>query len=97
VIFLFLINLEGHVNITNVVVKEKRGMNLYYSRKKPLEDVPEEITAVWSCPDDNCKGWMRDNFTFSIVPICPQCQSEMVKSERMLAAVVNTSPNQLKQ
>ncbi|MBB6672207.1 cold-shock protein [Cohnella nanjingensis] len=69
---------------------------MYYSRKRPLEDLPEEITAIWSCPGASCNGWMRDNFTFSIAPVCSQCQSEMVKSERMLATVVNTSPNQLK-
>ncbi|RKP49973.1 hypothetical protein D7Z26_19335 [Cohnella endophytica] len=69
---------------------------MYNSRKKPLEDVPMELTVIWSCSDENCKGWMRDNFVFSMVPVCPQCQSNMIKSERMLAAVVNTSPNQLK-
>ncbi|QMV42701.1 cold-shock protein [Cohnella cholangitidis] len=69
---------------------------MYYSRKKPPEDVPSELTAIWSCSDENCKGWMRDNFAFSMAPVCPLCQSPMVRSERMLAAVVNTSPNQLK-
>ncbi|MFK7693018.1 cold-shock protein [Paenibacillus sp. HJGM_3] len=72
-------------------------MHLYYSRKRPFEDLPVEVTAIWSCPNENCKGWMRDNFTFSIAPVCAQCQSEMVKCERMLAALENTSPNQLKQ
>lgn len=71
-------------------------MYLYYSRKRPLEELPEEITAIWTCPGENCKGWMRDNFTFSIVPICPQCKAEMVRSEKMLAMIENTSPNQLK-
>ncbi|PRX73038.1 cold-inducible protein YdjO [Cohnella sp. SGD-V74] len=71
-------------------------MYLYYSRKRPLEELPEEITAIWTCAGENCKGWMRDNFTFSIVPICPQCKAEMVRSEKMLATIENTSPNQLK-
>ncbi|MWC30757.1 cold-shock protein [Paenibacillus sp. MMS18-CY102] len=70
---------------------------MYYSRKRPVEDVPNELTAVWSCTDDNCKGWMRDNFALSVAPVCSLCQSEMVKSEKMLVAVVNTSPNQVKQ
>jgi hypothetical protein len=34
---------------------------------------------------------MRDNFTFSAAPVCVLCQSPMVKGERMLAAIVNTS------
>ncbi|WP_239616352.1 cold-shock protein [Cohnella mopanensis] len=69
---------------------------MYYSRKKPLEDIPNELTAIWACSDENCKGWMRDNFAFAIAPVCSLCQSPMVRSERMLAAIVNTSPNQLK-
>ncbi|WP_027086267.1 cold-shock protein [Cohnella panacarvi] len=69
---------------------------MYHSRKKPLEDLPEELTAIWSCTKENCRGWMRDNFVFSIVPICSLCQSEMVKGEKMLAMVMNTSPLQIK-
>ncbi|WP_211748768.1 cold-shock protein [Paenibacillus sp. Marseille-Q4541] len=69
---------------------------MYNSRRKPAEEVPMELTAIWSCSSDNCKGWMRDNFVFSVVPVCPQCKSDMVKDERMLAAVTNTSPNQNK-
>ncbi|CAM3765484.1 cold-shock protein [Cohnella lubricantis] len=65
---------------------------MHYSKKRPLEDVLQEQTAIWSCPNENCKGWMRDNFTFSSTPICSQCQAKMVKGERMLAAVLNTSP-----
>ncbi|RED57141.1 cold-inducible protein YdjO [Cohnella lupini] len=70
---------------------------MYYSRKRPIEDIPQVLTEIWSCADENCKGWMRDNFSFSIAPVCAQCQSQMFKNERMVAAVVNTSPNQIKQ
>ncbi|RKN75800.1 cold-shock protein [Paenibacillus ginsengarvi] len=69
---------------------------MYNSRKRPSEDLPTERTVIWSCSDENCNGWMRENFAFSNVPVCPKCQSKMVKSERMLAVVVNTSPNQPK-
>jgi len=64
---------------------------MYYSRKRLPEDTPQELTAIWSCSDEKCKGWMRDNFSFSATPVCPQCQSKMVKGEKMLTAVVNTS------
>jgi hypothetical protein len=70
---------------------------MYNSRKKPLEELPEELTAIWSCTNDSCKGWTRDNFSFSVQPICPLCQSEMVKGEKMLAILVNTSPSQNKE
>jgi hypothetical protein len=69
---------------------------MYNSRKKPLEDIPEEMTAIWSCTNESCKGWMRDNFAFSVQPTCIQCQSVMVKSEKKLAVLLNTSPNQSK-
>lgn len=69
---------------------------MYNSRKKPLEDIPEEITAIWSCTNDSCNGWMRDNFSFAAEPVCPQCNSSMAKSEKKLTVLVNTSPNQSK-
>lgn len=69
---------------------------MYNSRKKQTEEIPMELTAIWSCSNDECKGWMRDNFVFSDVPVCPQCQSSMIKDEKMLAAVINTSPSQNK-
>lgn len=65
---------------------------MYNSRKKPLEDVPTELTAIWKCSNENCKGWMRDNFTFSTSPVCTQCNSAMVKEEKMLEVLENTSP-----
>ncbi|WP_127533926.1 cold-shock protein [Paenibacillus kobensis] len=69
---------------------------MYYSRKRSLEDIPEALTAIWSCTEENCRGWMRDNFVFSVVPVCSLCQSEMIRGEKMLAVVVNTSPLQIK-
>ncbi|WP_166240930.1 cold-shock protein [Paenibacillus turpanensis] len=69
---------------------------MYYSRKRPTEDLPEEITAIWSCTNEKCNGWMRDNFVFLIQPTCVQCQSLMEKGEKKLSIVVNTSPFQKK-
>ncbi|TVX88121.1 cold-shock protein [Paenibacillus agilis] len=69
---------------------------MYNSRKKPQDDIPEEITSIWACTSEDCKGWMRDNFVFSSEPTCVQCNSPMVKSERKLAVLVNTSPSQTK-
>ena len=69
---------------------------MYNSRKKPMDEIPEEVTAIWSCTNEKCNGWMRDNFAFSTEPTCPQCQSVMEKGERKLAVLVNTSPLQTK-
>lgn len=65
---------------------------MYNSRKKPLEDIPTELTVIWSCTNENCKGWMRDNFSFSATPECPKCHSSMIKDEKILDVVENTSP-----
>lgn len=65
-----------------------------YSRKKSLEDIPEEITAIWSCTKEGCNGWMRDNFAFEVEPICRQCHSPMVSSMKKLPTLANTNLNQ---
>ncbi|WP_181438691.1 cold-shock protein [Paenibacillus sambharensis] len=66
---------------------------MYYSRKK-VEEVPEELTEVWSCTNDGCNGWMRDNFAFAVEPTCQLCQSPMTKEARMLPQLVNTNQDQ---
>lgn len=58
-------------------------------RKKPLEQIPEENTAVWACTSDDCNGWMRDNFAFEAAPSCPLCQSTMEQEVRMLPQLAN--------
>lgn len=65
---------------------------MYNSKKKPMEEVPTALTVIWACSDENCNGWMRDNFTFSAVPTCPQCHSTMIKDEKVLDVLENTSP-----
>jgi len=74
----------------------ERGMYVYYSRKRPQDELPEEMTPIWSCSDENCKGWMRDNFVLSATPVCSLCQSEMVRGEKMLVALANTSALKIK-
>lgn len=63
-------------------------------RKKTLEEIPEENTEIWSCSNDDCNGWMRDNFAFDYTPVCPLCSSEMVKDTKMLPQLVNTNSDQ---
>ncbi len=66
---------------------------MYYSRKKP-EDIPHEVTAIWSCAQEGCNGWIRDNFAFEVVPTCHQCQSPMKKSMVELPVLINTREDQ---
>lgn len=65
-----------------------------YSRKKTFEEIPEELTAIWSCTNEDCNGWMRDNFSLDEVPVCHLCQSPMVSGTKMLPQLVNTSRHQ---
>lgn len=60
-------------------------------RKKTLEEIPEEMTAVWTCSSENCNGWMRDNFTFDYSPVCPLCAATMVKGTKVLPLLVNNN------
>lgn len=62
-----------------------------YFRKKALEDLPQEDTAIWSCTKEGCTGWMRDNFAFQYVPTCWQCNSPMTRSMKILPMLVNTN------
>ena len=61
--------------------------------KKVLEPLPEEETAVWSCVNEDCKGWMRGNFAFQQVPSCPLCSSTMGMESRMLPILTNSTRN----
>ncbi|MCL6457153.1 MAG: cold-shock protein [Gorillibacterium sp.] len=62
-----------------------------FSRKKSLEEIPEENTDVWSCQNPECKGWMRANFAFDTIPNCSLCQSPMIKGNKQLPPIANFS------
>lgn len=62
-----------------------------YSRKKSLEDLVQENTKVWVCNKEDCKGWIRDNFSFEHVPTCHHCLSPMISSVKMLPIISNSN------
>ncbi|MEQ6377875.1 cold-shock protein [Bacillaceae bacterium S4-13-58] len=57
----------------------------FYQKKS--EPIPEVETKVWSCVNEDCSSWMREDFTFEEKPTCPKCQSEMVKETRVLPQI----------
>ncbi|OUS77175.1 hypothetical protein B1748_08475 [Paenibacillus sp. MY03] len=61
-----------------------------YSWNKPLDNLPEELTTIWSCGRDDCNGWIRDSFSFKEQPTCPMCKSAMIRSEKLLPILVTT-------
>lgn len=60
-----------------------------FNGKKSLEEIPKENTPIWSCTNDGCNGWMRDNFSFEHLPTCPICMSPMTSGTKMLTPLVN--------
>lgn len=64
---------------------------MYYSRKRPLEDFPTEMTAIWSCTKEGCNGWMRNKYSFEEVPTCPQCKSPMISGMKNLPILLDSS------
>lgn len=82
---------ESCFSISNDKHKEERYM---YSRKNSMESIPEEITEVWACTKEDCKGWMRDDFAFDTEPVCHLCHSPMVKETRKLPQLINTNKQQ---
>lgn len=58
--------------------------------RKVEEPIPEAATDIWSCVNEDCNGWMRDNFTFAEEePACPLCHSAMMREERVLPILTN--------
>ncbi|MFB5660758.1 cold-shock protein [Alteribacillus sp. HJP-4] len=57
----------------------------YYNNRK--EERPEVETSIWACTNDDCNGWMRENFTFEKKPVCPLCQSELKKDKKTLPQI----------
>ncbi|GGM35562.1 hypothetical protein GCM10011351_22110 [Paraliobacillus quinghaiensis] len=56
-------------------------MAYYNNKREPVEEVE---TQVWACSSESCPGWMREDYSFETVPVCPLCQSEMAKEMRVL-------------
>ncbi|RXT04897.1 cold-inducible protein YdjO-related protein [Ammoniphilus sp. CFH 90114] len=47
----------------------------------PEADTP---TEVWECEANECKGWMRKNYSLDTTPNCPLCQTQMRSGTRMI-------------
>lgn len=62
-----------------------------YNRKKPLDEIPQENTKIWTCATEGCNSWMRDNFSFQDVPNCVVCDTPMVSGVKMLPTLVNST------
>ncbi|MBM7693850.1 hypothetical protein JOC77_003294 [Peribacillus deserti] len=61
-----------------------------YNSKKWEEPQPKEQIEVWECQSQDCKGWMRKDYSFEDLPDCPLCGEKMEAGERLL---VKITPN----
>lgn len=59
-----------------------------YSRKT-FEEIEQRETEVWACTNQDCNGWMRQDFSFVDTPACPLCHNSMEKEARMLPVIEN--------
>ncbi|QYR23996.1 cold-shock protein [Paenibacillus sp. sptzw28] len=57
--------------------------------KKQVEPIPEEETTIWTCSNEGCSCWMRDNFSFVELPACPICNSTMISDTKLLPILTN--------
>ncbi len=63
---------------------------MHYSWNRPLENLPEEMTAIWSCKNEDCNGWIRSSFSFKEVPVCLLCKSPMISSKKILPILISS-------
>ncbi|WP_244864961.1 cold-inducible protein YdjO-related protein [Xylanibacillus composti] len=43
---------------------------------------------MWTCSGQQCKGWMRAEFTFQATsPQCPLCSQSMVPTTKLLPKI----------
>ncbi|MFE7083861.1 cold-shock protein [Priestia megaterium] len=55
-----------------------------YYRKRNQEPLAQEQTEVWECIIENCKGWMRKDFSYDHDQKCPLCGNHMRAGERLI-------------
>lgn len=56
-------------------------------RRRPEEQVPQEETVIWTCTNDDCSCWSRDDFSSQDKTTCPICNSEMIQGTKVLPVI----------
>ncbi|TVY04353.1 cold-inducible protein YdjO-related protein [Cohnella terricola] len=59
-----------------------------YGRTKQFAGEIEMVdTSVWACANQGCKCWIREDYSFAENPLCPICESSMVREVRSLPEI----------
>lgn len=59
-------------------------VSMYYYGKRNQEPLAQEQTEVWECTVEDCKGWMRKDFSYDNHQKCPLCGNYMEAGERLI-------------
>ncbi|MFE7820254.1 cold-inducible protein YdjO-related protein [Priestia megaterium] len=56
---------------------------MHYSKRNQEPPIQEE-TEIWECTVEECKGWMRKDFSYDSHQKCPLCKSQMEANNGLL-------------
>ncbi|MFE7084299.1 cold-shock protein [Priestia megaterium] len=56
---------------------------MYYNKRNQEPSVQEQ-TEVLECTIEECKGWMRKDFSYDNHQKCPLCGNQMKAGERLI-------------
>ncbi|GIQ67520.1 cold-shock protein [Xylanibacillus composti] len=62
-----------------------------YARRRSEDEIQKMDTVVWSCTNEDCKVWIRDDYSFEDTPTCTLCGSSMQRSSKLLPVLMNNS------
>ncbi|QJD87943.1 cold-shock protein [Cohnella herbarum] len=48
-------------------------------------------TQIWICSNQDCNCWLRSEFSFSQMPLCPMCKSSMTNQTKPLPEIVRAN------
>ena len=57
---------------------------MYYTVGRNQEPLAQEQTEIWECTVEDCKGWMRKDFSYDNHQKCPLCGHHMEAGERLI-------------
>lgn len=57
---------------------------MYGFMKRDPEILVQEQIEVWGCTDEECKGWMRKDFSYDEYQKCPLCGNHMRIEKRIV-------------
>jgi hypothetical protein len=73
--------------------KRSSDVSMYYYNNRNQEPLAQEQIEVWECTVEECKGWMRKDFSYDDHQKCPLCGNHM-RSRKRLIDKIPLNPHQ---